>query len=165
MLAPRRPPPQAWRALRLLHTTPRACNRIGPPDPISNLRPILYDDPLPPHAEDLRHPYSLSEFRGGDTVEYQWKLQRQQLDAWNHAFWTNSNTRFEAAKDAVLSSIPETATPDARERALADFYKHWVIQESSRQEAYNREWRRRSFEEIKLAARVHYEKFTARFFG
>ncbi|TFY72649.1 hypothetical protein EVG20_g324 [Dentipellis fragilis] len=135
-----------------------------PPDAISNLRPILYDDPVPLSSEELRHPYSLSEFRG-DPGEYQWKLQRQQLDAWNHAFWTDSNARFERAKAAVLSSLPETASANARELALADFYKQWVLQETTRQENYTREWRQRSFEEIKLAARVHYHKLVARMFG
>ncbi|KAA1471120.1 hypothetical protein DENSPDRAFT_837048 [Dentipellis sp. KUC8613] len=163
MLAPVRSP-QAWRSLRLLHSSAVAHNRVGPPDAISNLRPILYDDPVPLSSEELRHPYSLSEFRG-DPAEYQWKLQRQQLDAWNHAFWTDSNARFERAKAAVLSSLPESASADARELALADFYKQWVLQETTRQENYTREWRQRSFEEIKLAARVHYQKLVARMFG
>ena len=61
---------------------------VGPPDPVSNLRPVIYDDapPLPP--SEVRHPYSLREFKG-DTREYQWKIQRQELDAFNHAFWTD----------------------------------------------------------------------------
>ena len=49
---------------------------------------MLYDDPVPVTSERLRHPYSLNEFRdNSDTLEYQWKLQRQQLDAFNDSFW------------------------------------------------------------------------------
>jgi hypothetical protein len=59
---------------------------------VSNIRPVLYDDPAPTSAESSRHPYSLHEFRDDtdtdtDTLEYQQKLQRQQLDAFNDAFW------------------------------------------------------------------------------
>ncbi|KAI0065381.1 hypothetical protein BV25DRAFT_1798454 [Artomyces pyxidatus] len=160
MLALVRPPRRAvLRAARLLHASAPRCDRVGPPDPISNIRPILYDDPLP---DSPRHPYSLSEFRG-DTRDYQWKLQRQQLDAWNHAFWTDSNTRFECGRAAALSRAE--ATPEAQERALADFYRDWVVQEGPRQDEYNRELRRRTVEEIKLSVRVHYWAFRARMAG
>ncbi|KAI0054127.1 hypothetical protein FA95DRAFT_1551934 [Auriscalpium vulgare] len=151
-------------ALRTLHSSSVRLNRVAPPDPISNIRPILYDDPLPPTDEELRHPYSLSEFRG-DMREYQWKLQRQQLDSWNHAFWTDSNTRFNAGKAAALDSLPETASPEMQERAVATFYRNWVLQEAERQEEYAQELRRRSIEEIKLAFRVHYQNFKARLSG
>lgn len=67
--------------------TSRACrDLVGPPDPISNLRPVIYDDaPLSPPTS---HPYSLKEFTG-DTREYQWKVQRQELDSMNHQFWAD----------------------------------------------------------------------------
>lgn len=73
---------------RAFHLTIPRSDLVGPPDPVSNLRPVVYDDapPLPPSA--VRHPYSLKEFTG-DTREYQWKIQRQELDAYNHAFWTD----------------------------------------------------------------------------
>jgi hypothetical protein len=90
-LLPRpRPPASVLRPLRLLHSV-RTSAYVGPPDPVSNIRPVLYDDPLTTHAESLRqHPYALDEFRDRDdsyALEYQWKLQRQQLDAFNDAFW------------------------------------------------------------------------------
>lgn len=72
-------------SIRSLHITPVACHLVGPPDPVSNLRPVIYDDALPP-PPDPRHPYSLKEFTG-DIREYQWKMQRQELDAYNQAFW------------------------------------------------------------------------------
>jgi len=148
------------RSLRRLHTS---CNFIGPPDPVSNLRPVLYTHPPSPTSPDLRHPYSLQEFAGGSQdQDLQWRLQRQQLDAFNHAFWADSNTRFEAAKQSVLSCLPESPTPLARERALSEFYRKWVLQESQRQEAYDIEWRRRNFEQITFAARVEWRNLHAR---
>ena len=73
-----------------------------------------------------------------------------------------SNTRFEAAKQNVLSSLPESSTPLARERALSEFYRTWVLQESRRQEAYDIEWRKRNFEAIIFAIRVEWQNLQTR---
>ena len=77
--------------VRHLHASLVRRHLVGPSDPISNLRPVIYDDAVPERRTDVTHPYSLREF-GGDTREYQWKMQRQQLDAYNHAFWTDVST-------------------------------------------------------------------------
>ncbi|KAI0273770.1 hypothetical protein BC834DRAFT_816339 [Gloeopeniophorella convolvens] len=166
MLVPRRPPLPALRALRALHSTARVRDRVAPPDPVSNIRPILYDDPLPTTAELMRHPYSLSEFvDNSDMLEYQWKLQRQELDAFNDAFWRDTNTRFEAGKAAAMGSLHPEATPAQREVRLSEFYRDWVLQEGPRQQEYNAEYRRMTMEQIKLAARVSFRKLRTRFMG
>jgi hypothetical protein len=73
-----------------------------------------------------------------------------------------NNTRFEAAKQIVLSRIPESSSPLARERALSEFYREWLLQESRRQEVYTSEWRKRNSEAIVLAARVEWRNFQTR---
>jgi hypothetical protein len=169
------------RPLRLFHSSIPTANYVGPPDPVSNIRPVLYHDLGPTSVESPQHPYSLDEFRqDSDTLEYQWKLQRQQLDAFNDAFWRDvrfsrrrahmlynhpiqTNTRFDAAKAAAMSDFPPHVTAEQREERLGEFYKKWVLQEAARQEEYNSEWRRRSMQEIKLAARVSYQKLKAQF--
>jgi apoptogenic protein 1 len=179
----RRPASSKLRSRRLFHSSLRASDYVGPPDPVSNIRPVLYDDPASTNADSatapLRHPYSLDEFRDdADTLEYQWKLQRQQLDAFNNAFWRDvrlshfqlapsfnsiqTNTRFEAAKDALMSGLPPHATAEQREERLSEFYKNWVLQEARWQKEFDSEWRRRSMQEIKLAARVSYHRLKAR---
>ncbi|KIM87105.1 hypothetical protein PILCRDRAFT_815565 [Piloderma croceum F 1598] len=148
---------------RLLHSSSRASNLIGPPHPVSNLRPVLYTDRPPSSQPRPRHPYSLSEFTGGtQDHNLQWRLQRQALDAFNHNYWTDSNTRFEEAKQSVLSSLPESSTPLAREHALSVFYRKWVMQESRRGEVYNIEWRKRNFEEIASAVRIEWRNLQDR---
>jgi hypothetical protein len=89
MLGLRRPTLLVLRSLRLLHSSVPTANYVGPPDPVSNIRPILYNDLRSTTTESpQQHPYSLDEFRNdSDTLEYQWKLHRQQLDAFNDAFW------------------------------------------------------------------------------
>ena len=77
----------------------RARTFVGPPDPVSNLRPAIYDEPVKEGESSGKtlkgkeiHPYSLDEF-DGDPTDYQWKLERQRLDAFNHAFWTDVRSR------------------------------------------------------------------------
>jgi hypothetical protein len=74
-----------------------------------------------------------------------------------------TNTRFEVAKAATVDGLPPHATAQQREEQLSEFYRSWVLQEATRQEEYNAEWRRRSMQEIKLAARVSFQKLKARF--
>ena len=72
--------------VRTFHVSLSRKHLVGPPDPVSHLRPVIYDDAPPPPPPQVRHPYSLREFTG-DTREYQWKMQRQEIDAFNHEFW------------------------------------------------------------------------------
>jgi len=149
--------------VRLLHSSARTCNLVGPPHPISHLRPVVYDDLPSSHPLRHRHPYSLKEFKGGPRDdELYWKLQRQDLDAFNHEFWADNNIRFEEAKQTVLESLPESSTPLDRERALSDFYRKWLIQETRRQSEYTDKWRRWNWVEISLATRVHYRRLKSR---
>ena len=74
--------------LRQIHVSCTRKDIVGPPDRLSNLRPVIYDDAPVPPPDRVRHPYSLREFTG-DTREYHWKMQRQQLDAYNHEFWSD----------------------------------------------------------------------------
>ena len=62
-----------------------------------------------------------------------------------------------------MSGFPPRATAEQREERLSEFYKTWVLQEATRQEEYDSEWRQRSMQEIKLAARVSYQKLKERF--
>ncbi|PBK96917.1 hypothetical protein ARMGADRAFT_989158 [Armillaria gallica] len=155
LLRSRRPP-----LGRLFHSSVPSRHLVGPPDPISHLRPVIYDDvPPPPPPSLLKHPYSLAEFDpepplGTGAYDLQWKLQRQQLDDLDQNFWLDSNIRFEGGKEAVLASLPPTATAVDKEEALSEFYKQWVMQETDRTGQYTREWRARNISCITLAARV-----------
>jgi len=69
-----------------------------------------------------------------------------------------SNTRFEAAKVSVLSSLPPDAPTEAHEHTLSEFYRKWVIQERVRQEEYDVELRKRTLEGLSLAAKVQFQR-------
>ncbi|KAF9075249.1 hypothetical protein BDP27DRAFT_1380854 [Rhodocollybia butyracea] len=166
MLSPLRPC-----STRLFHASAVKRHLVGPPDPVSHLRPVIYDDATPPPPPAfLNHPYSLQEFNAEstkniNTYEMQWKLQRQQLDDLSQNFWLDSNTRFEAAKAAVLDSLPASATPLNKEDALSEFYKQWLLQENKRVDEYANLWRARNWAIIALAARVEISKLPYRIAG
>ncbi|KAH7889217.1 hypothetical protein F5I97DRAFT_485807 [Phlebopus sp. FC_14] len=168
------------RLRRSLHVSGPSRHLVGPNDPVSNLRPIIYTDlptSLAPHPTTgsakeptIYHPYSLGEFAHTNVaqdhaLELRFKLARERLDALNHHYWAESNTRFEEAKSAVLASLPASASPETREDALSGFYRDWVVQERARQDAYSEEMRRRSWEVVVLEARVGYERLKSRIWG
>ncbi|KAJ7774553.1 hypothetical protein DFH07DRAFT_952265 [Mycena maculata] len=163
MFQPR--PPLRPLSARFLHVSRPLCDHVGPPHPISNMRPMIYDEDAPASTQRAYHPYSLHEFDPEPASPYklQWKLQRQQLDEFHHTFWLESNTRFERGKQEALSRLPETATALDKERALSEFYRQWVEQEDRRTGEYTEEWRQRNRSSLILASRVAYQKFTARF--
>jgi len=78
----------------------------------------------------------------------------------NH--YHQSNIRFEAAKSSVLSALPPNAPTEAHEHALSEFYKKWVVQERARQDEYDIELRKRTFEDLSLAAQVKFERVKKR---
>jgi len=70
---------------------------VGPPDPISNIRPAIYhqEDPSSStsYGDKVQHPYSLKEFAQlGNAQDYRVNLQKTQLDAFDHAFWMDVST-------------------------------------------------------------------------
>ena len=128
----RGPPSPMVRLLRVhtssLHPAPARCfhaslaraHLMGPPDPVSHLRPVLYDDAPPPPPPQVRHPYSLREFTG-DTREYQWKMLRQEIDTFNHDFWKEVRTR-------LAMTTPQTRlTPRSLSSLVVPLRAHYRV--------------------------------------
>jgi len=157
-------------SFRKLHfTSPVARVLVGPPDRVSHIRPVQYDDGIRPTASGdapttsaKTHPYSLEEF-SGDIVEYRWRLERQQLDEFNHHFWADNNTRYAEAKESIMSGLPDATSPEDRDAILSTFYRAWLLQEELRQREYTEEWRRRNLLLIGLSARVSIHRLKTRF--
>ncbi|GAA5843557.1 hypothetical protein JCM11251_001655 [Rhodosporidiobolus azoricus] len=107
---------------------PPSRDLIGPPCPLSNLRPVYYA-PLFPSLHSAAsstpspHPYSLAEFpttssastrsakkqrlhrvqRELHAQDLEWRLTRYRLDAFNQDFWARTNTQFLHARDAYIA--------------------------------------------------------------
>ncbi|XP_054469370.1 cytochrome c oxidase assembly factor 8 [Anoplopoma fimbria] len=120
---------------------------IGPPNPLSNLRPIVYS--VPENESEL---------------ERRLRHLRQETEDWNHDFWTKQNISFSEEKDAYifsqLNSRGLTVRDESgRRRALnseemAVFYKSFLDTNRIRHADYNKEWYRRNFTITFLMARV-----------
>lgn len=111
---------------------------MGPPDPLTNLRPVAYATPFAAPANKLQtrklHPYSLEEFSNTnvDTLlsrgkrekalqrlealrqrfeaqDLAWRLQRRRLDLISHKHWARSNTLFRQQKQAAEELATERA--------------------------------------------------------
>jgi len=179
-------------------TTTRPTILVGPPHPISNIRPVLYD--ALPHkcdnsspsssakdSSDTSHdntvntregqplpsthssPYAVDEFTGASAqaaasvpssvTKDEWAIRWKNIenDRINHLFWLDSNTRFNAAKQALISSYaalplsPSQTEQDcaiALDHALARFYRGWQEQEEARQRKYTMVMYRRTWDGI-----------------
>ncbi|XP_028857186.1 cytochrome c oxidase assembly factor 8 isoform X2 [Denticeps clupeoides] len=120
---------------------------IGPPDRLSNLRPIIY------HIPEQETP-----------LERQLRHLRQETEDWNHAFWTNQNVAFSQEKeDYILLQLKAKGLSErdetGRKRTLnseemAVFYKDFLDKNFQKHASYNKEWYRRNFRITLLMARV-----------
>ncbi|KAK5618014.1 hypothetical protein CRENBAI_023504 [Crenichthys baileyi] len=120
---------------------------IGPPNPLSNLRPIVYG--ISENESDL---------------EKQLRKLRQETENWNHNFWTKQNISFSKEKDAFITSQLKAKGltvrgEDGRRRSLSSeemaiFYKSFLDENRLRHANYNKEWYRRNFTITLLMAQV-----------
>ncbi|XP_012731359.2 cytochrome c oxidase assembly factor 8 [Fundulus heteroclitus] len=120
---------------------------IGPPNPLSNLRPIVYR--INEKESDL---------------EKQLRKLRQETEDWNHSFWAKQNVSFSKEKEAfIISQLKAKGLTlrgeDGRRRTLSSeemaiFYKSFLDRNQMRHADYNKEWYRRNFTITMLMAKV-----------
>ncbi|XP_061599597.1 cytochrome c oxidase assembly factor 8 [Cololabis saira] len=120
---------------------------MGPPHPLSNLRPIIYHIPEDESELDQRL-----------------RKLRQDTEDWNHDFWAKQNISFNKEKEAfIISQLTAKGLTlrdkDGRRRTLdtdemAVFYKNFLDKNRIRHANYNKDWYRRNFTITLLMARV-----------
>ncbi|XP_029349785.1 cytochrome c oxidase assembly factor 8 [Echeneis naucrates] len=120
---------------------------IGPPNPLSNLRPVVYH--VPENESEL---------------EKRLRHLRQETEDWNHDFWTKQNVSFSKEKEEFIISHLKAKgltvrDEDGRRRSLnseemAVFYKSFLDKNRTRHANYNKEWYRRNFTITLLMARI-----------
>ncbi|CCA70977.1 hypothetical protein PIIN_04910 [Serendipita indica DSM 11827] len=159
------------KTIRRLHTSLITRNTlVGPPHPVSNLRPVLYNG-LPDQTQTNN--YSPRELRSHvpvDGTKFQLELSMQRIDKFNHEFWADSNKRFYETKDAFLRArqprLDLAKTPEERsqmeEEHLAEFYRFWVLSERDTQRQYTSEWLRAQYGSIWTAARFVWQGWMQR---
>ncbi|XP_015205985.1 cytochrome c oxidase assembly factor 8 [Lepisosteus oculatus] len=127
--------------------TSSRCDWIGPPDGLSNLRPIRF------HIPEKESP-----------TEARLRRLRQETEDWNQQFWANQNLSFSREKEQfVLSTLKAKGLglrdEDGRRRILsademAVFYKDFLDKNRQKHSSYNREWYRRNLAITFLMGRV-----------
>lgn len=115
---------------------------IGPPDPVSNLRPII--------RKRLLHETRLQE---------ELRAFQDQTQAWNQEFWAKHNTDFIKEKQdyiqTQLANFEEKRTLTADE--MSEFYKKFLDDNWSTHVKYNLEWYRKNFTLLLMALRANFE--------
>ncbi|KAJ8288945.1 hypothetical protein COCON_G00016040 [Conger conger] len=120
---------------------------IGPPDRLSNLRPIIYHIP-----------------ENESTLERRLRHLRQETEDWNHQFWSNQNITFSKEKDEFIHTCLKSKglsrrDENGRKRTLstedmAIFYKDFLDKNCTKHSNYNKEWYKRNFTITLLMGRV-----------
>ncbi|XP_030211931.1 cytochrome c oxidase assembly factor 8 isoform X2 [Gadus morhua] len=120
---------------------------IGPPNRLSNIRPITYHVPAQESA-----------------LEERLRRLRQQTEVWNHEFWAYQNVAFNKEKDEYVSSQLKARGLEGRDQQgrkhtlgseeMALFYKSFLDTNRTRHANYNKEWYRRNFRITLLMGRV-----------
>ncbi|KAF2905452.1 hypothetical protein ILUMI_00725 [Ignelater luminosus] len=113
---------------------------IGPPNPVSNLRPIirqrlLHETPLQQRLRELQ----------------------DETQAWNEEFWSEHNTRFIKEKESYIKSHlnPNDERKTLTADEMSEFYKAFLDHNWKTHVKYNFEWYSRNFTLLFLALKVN----------
>ncbi|KIM23988.1 hypothetical protein M408DRAFT_332046 [Serendipita vermifera MAFF 305830] len=152
---------------RLIHT---AGPLVGPPHPVSNLRPALYNG-VPDQAKTNAYsPNELHSHLPINADKFQLDNALKQLDKLNHDFWVESNQRFHQSRHAYLEAqkyrLAHAKTSEERaameEEHLAEFYASWVQTMRPLQHEYTATWLRGQYGSILTAARMNWRHWMKR---
>ncbi|XP_063821454.1 COA8 family protein CG14806, mitochondrial [Ostrinia nubilalis] len=114
---------------------------VGPPDPVSNLRKIIFKEP--PNETPL---------------EKQYRELRTEVQSWNHKFWTQHNTRFFQEREEYLKNN----LPEGKQNLTADemsvFYKAFLDKNWKAHLSYNKEWYKKNITLLGLALQIKIRK-------
>lgn len=113
---------------------------MGPPNPVSNLRPVNFHIP-----------------ENESQVEREFRVMREEVQKWNEVFWSKHNTCFIREREEFAASITkkgstETVTPTAEEMSI--FYKDFLDKNWKLHLTYNFEWYKKNMHLAFLASKV-----------
>ncbi|EIW65724.1 hypothetical protein TREMEDRAFT_19413, partial [Tremella mesenterica DSM 1558] len=145
---------------------------VAPPDPESNLRPIIYAS-RPSWHQSSNSPYSADEFPSESdtklqTKELEWRMRRERVDMMNHRFWAANNIQFQAQLARRLSFLPPPSDPSTerdiqrREDCLARFYADWQKSNHTKQMKWVLEWWTEVWAGIRAQAGIHLLRLSKR---
>ncbi|CAH2238640.1 jg5386 [Pararge aegeria aegeria] len=114
---------------------------VGPPDPVSNLRRVVFRKPI-----------------NETSLERKYRKLRGEVQEWNQVFWTQHNSRFFKEREAYLrNNLPEGKTNLTADE-MSVFYKAFLDKNWRAHLNYNREWYKKNMTLLMLALQVKFRK-------
>ncbi|KAJ8725370.1 hypothetical protein PYW08_003553 [Mythimna loreyi] len=114
---------------------------VGPPDPVSNLRKVIFR--IPPNETELERKY---------------REMRTEVQEWNQTFWEKHNSRFyQEREDYVKNNVPADKQNHTADE-MSVFYKAFLDKNWKLHLNYNKEWYKKNFALLGLALRVKMKK-------
>ncbi|CAG4906821.1 unnamed protein product [Colias eurytheme] len=138
-----------WHVVRKTSTTPDnksvlppnpqkiSTDMVGPPDPVSNLRRIVFKQPA-----------------NEGQLEKKYRELRAEVQDWNQEFWTQHNSRFFKERENYLkNNLPEGKSSLTADE-MSVFYKAFLDKNWKTHINYNIEWYKKNITLLGLSIRV-----------
>ncbi|XP_046412697.1 COA8 family protein CG14806, mitochondrial isoform X1 [Neodiprion virginianus] len=110
---------------------------IGPPDPVSNLRPIIFAKP--DKETELERCY---------------RRARESAQAWNQEFWTKHNASFILERKQFQENRKQAGIPTLTADEMSVFYKKFLDKNWQTHLNYNISWYKKNITILILEIRV-----------
>ncbi|XP_030764253.1 APOPT family protein CG14806, mitochondrial [Sitophilus oryzae] len=114
---------------------------IGPPDSLSNLRPIIR-----------------KSLRNETVLQRHFRETANAIQIWNQEFWANHNTNFLKEKAAFVKKHRSDKNHQLNADEMSEFYKEFLDKNWERHVKYNFEWYSKNFTLLYLALKVSIEQ-------
>lgn len=120
------------------------CDIVGPPDPDSNIRRVIYS-------------------RKNNRTDEMLDKERMETDEWNNKFWKEHNkTFFQQKKEFIERTKAASGTENDVSDNLSVFYKEFLEKNHDVYIKYNNEWYRKNFGLIWKSAQASLTKYFLR---
>ncbi|XP_033334646.1 cytochrome c oxidase assembly factor 8 [Megalopta genalis] len=114
---------------------------IGPPDPVSNLRPIIFAKP-----------------KNETNLEKKYREAREATQIWNQNFWTRHNASFTEERKQFQDKLKDQGKTSITADDMSVFYKQFLDKNWKTHLNYNIIWYKRNIKLLLLEIRVRVSK-------
>ncbi|XP_034949537.1 COA8 family protein CG14806, mitochondrial [Chelonus insularis] len=114
---------------------------IGPPDEISNLRPIIF-----------------AKSKNETKLEKEYREMREDTQNWNQQFWSEHNSRFITERKQFQKGLNKNDGSITADQ-MSIFYKSFLDKNWKTHLNYNISWYKKNFRIVFLELRVRLSKF------
>ncbi|XP_031849781.1 cytochrome c oxidase assembly factor 8 [Nomia melanderi] len=122
-------------------TTPTQADIIGPPDPVSNLRPIIFAKP-----------------ENETNLEKKYRELREATQIWNQNFWTTHNSSFIKERKHFQEKLKAQGKTSITADDMSVFYKQFLDKNWKIHLNYNISWYKRNVKLLFLEIGVRISK-------